>query len=333
MGQGKNTLLGDGDVSDRESAQVQVLSVPPLPSIDQGLRPCPSAEEFLLHNGLYDKYETDNFEQLWQVLEILYPGGTYDGHCIECERESTFRFDGSCTLGKPARDHEAEEQQIIFEGSARPPIFPQGIRALQANCARTHTHTQQFLIFVESELVGCEYDQILKVCIEKIGQRPAFGSTRIATTKKYVRILGKERLREFNKAIHLASHDVGIGAYTYLRRIFEGLLEDARIEASASEGWDEPRYQSGRVSDRIQLLRSHLPEFLSQHPELYSLLSKGIHELSDTECMLHFESLRVAIELILDQRIEHEERKKKIAEASGAIKRAASAVNSRSAAG
>jgi len=48
-------------------------------------------------------------------------------------------------------------------------------------------------------------------------------------------------------------------------------------------------------------------------------LSKGLHELSEDECLKHFSVVRLGIELILDQKIEERERQKKLDKASKAI--------------
>lgn len=54
---------------------------------------------------------------------------------------------------------------------------------------------------------------------------------------------------------------------------------------------------------------------------IYSVLSKGIHELSEEECLYSFEPLKLGIELILDEKKEIVERKKKIDEAKKSIQR------------
>jgi hypothetical protein len=108
----------------------------------------------------------------------------------------------------------------------------------------------------------------------------------------------------------------------YLRRIFESLVEEAHVAAKGDAGWDEEAYGRYRMSEKVGTLRAHLPPFLVEHPAMYSLLSKGIHELSEQECLKHFSTLRIGIELILDQRIEARERFQKISAAKAAIQKA-----------
>lgn len=93
---------------------------------------------------------------------------------------------------------------------------------------------------------------------------------------------------------------MGIGAFVYPRRIFEWAIEEAHKVASAKQGWDEAAYNTLRMSDKISMLHDHLPSFLVEHKSQYSILSKGIHELTEGACKSAFADVRLGIELILD---------------------------------
>lgn len=47
---------------------------------------------------------------------------------------------------------------------------------------------------------------------------------------------------------------------------------------------------------------------------LYSILSLGIHELKEEECLAFFEQLRGILEILLDERLENINKKKMIQE-------------------
>jgi hypothetical protein len=122
---------------------------------------------------------------------------------------------------------------------------------------------------------------------------------------RYRKALGKDRAAELARAVGLAAHGVGIGAYVYLRRVFESLVEEAhQLALTTSAGWDEKEYESSRMRERIQLLKPLLPPFLVEHPQLYNILSRGVHELAESECLSNFDALKCAITVILDERIE-----------------------------
>ncbi|MFI3135251.1 MAG: hypothetical protein QX197_00585 [Methylococcaceae bacterium] len=73
------------------------------------------------------------------------------------------------------------------------------------------------------------------------------------------------------------------------------------------------------MNEKIVILNSELPEFLVENKSMYSILSKGIHELSENECLAAFPVIKVGIEIILDDKLEKINREKKLEEAKKAI--------------
>ncbi len=116
-------------------------------------------------------------------------------------------------------------------------------------------------------------------------------------------------------------HGVGIGSFVYLRRIFERLIEEAHQAATTDASWDENVYVRSRMEEKIKILSPSLPSFLSQNWQIYSILSKGIHELSEQECAKYFDVVKGGVELILDQKIEEKERKEKAAALQSSIQK------------
>ncbi len=51
------------------------------------------------------------------------------------------------------------------------------------------------------------------------------------------------------------------------------------------------------------MLKGYLPQFMVDKKIIYGILSKGIHELSEKECLDFFDTLRESITLILEQKI------------------------------
>lgn len=60
--------------------------------------------------------------------------------------------------------------------------------------------------------------------------------------------------------------------------------------------------------------KGYLPSFIVENNGIYGILSKGIHELTEEECLAYFDCMRKSIELILDERLELLAKKKKIEE-------------------
>lgn len=177
-----------------------------------------------------------------------------------------------------------------------------------ATCVRTN----EVLFFYAS------YSPLTGI-FQKIGQFPSIADLHISKIRDYDKVLNKEKLKEFTKSIGLAANGVGIGSFVYLRRIFEDLIEEAFQKAKTDGAIDESQFGKLRMADKIESLKYYLPEFLIENKSLYSILSLGIHELKEDECLEYFETVKVGIELILDEKIEKYEKKRKIEEAKKRI--------------
>lgn len=141
-----------------------------------------------------------------------------------------------------------------------------------------------------------------KSAVTKVGQSVSIADISERDIRGYKKVLLGDSYREFNTAIGLASHGVGVGSFVYLRRIIENLIiKPAYEKAKVQAGWIDDVYQKSRFKDKIVLLQEFLPVFLVQNTPLYSVLSKGIHELSEDECKKYFPVVRACIELILTE--------------------------------
>lgn len=179
-------------------------------------------------------------------------------------------------------------------------------------CILTCVRTQEkFYVFIFNNIGNLE--------LQKIGQFPSIADFHISQIKKYDKVLAKDKLKEFTRGIGLAANGVGIGSFVYLRRIFEGLIEEAHLKAKAISDWDEDNYTLQKMSERIELLKDHLPAFLVENKSLYGILSVGIHSLKEEDCLAYFETVKVGIELILDEKVELYQKQKKIEDAKSKI--------------
>ena len=178
-------------------------------------------------------------------------------------------------------------------------------------CSRNSDHILEFVLKTENEI------------FQKIGQWPSIADLQIQDMKKYQKALG-DNYSEFSKAIGLSAHGVGIGSFVYLRRIFENLIELARKEAKEGARWDDALFCKSRMHEKIELLKDHLPSFLVENRIVYSILSVGIHELTEQQCLKYFEAIKLAIEIILDEKIENQLR----AEKSSAARKTLSSIKS-----
>jgi len=66
------------------------------------------------------------------------------------------------------------------------------------------------------------------------------------------------------------------------------------------------------MPEKMQLLTNHLPGFMVENANIYGILSKGLHELTEDECLTYFATVKTGIKLILDEEIARKEREANI---------------------
>ncbi|MFR1380703.1 MAG: hypothetical protein ACLSTJ_17310 [Clostridium neonatale] len=142
----------------------------------------------------------------------------------------------------------------------------------------------------------------------KIGQYPSRMEFE-RYIKEYSKVLSKENNRELNSAIGLAAHGIGAGAYVYLRRVFERLVFDIFNKEYEGEVTLD-QFNSEKMQDKLRILDIHFNDTINKKL-LYGILSKGIHELEESECKEYFNIVLQAILIILEGQLEKKEKDKR----------------------
>lgn len=251
----------------------------------------PTFPDFCLNIPLYSSFPFDNTD-LPKLRAIEFYKGHLDCYCLECKQLSVFTTDIGPAYGRSFEYYTSKHNEIIERH-----FF----------CSRDSSHELNF------------YFRIHNGTVTKIGQNPSMADLATYDIRKYSKVLGKERYAEFSRAVGLISHGVGIGSFVYLRRIIEQLIEEAHQIEMNSADWDEEQYIRSRMDEKIEMLKNALPDFLVDNKPIYSILSKGIHELEEQECLNSFHIVKVGIELILDEKLEELQRKDKIKQAEKGI--------------
>lgn len=284
----------------------------------------PALQDWLFSVGLYDGVLIDDDAARAFQRDMRLFTGKFDAYCVGCAQANT------PIQGSPLPSASEEKKQADLSAIALSPIGqPVTRRAprwsdrrfeVRFVCLRKGHVLSYFFGWTPSEKEG------ERGVIEKIGQTPSLADFGDAESSKYRELLGKEAFAEYRRGIGLFAHGIGIGSFVYLRRVFERLVEDSHAEAMRDEGWDEQAYRDGRMRERIALLAHHLPVALVEHADIYSILSKGLHELTEDECKRYFGTVKEGVDAILDdilagkQKAQHAARlRKAIAEARGEI--------------
>lgn len=231
-----------------------------------------------------------------QIVELMNNpiNVKFNSYCLECKEFRIFKYtDKASIIENWIKSHSRG-------------MFSAGIRYHEFECSLNNQHRLNFTFKVGKDF------------ITKIGQYPSAADLEVIP-KDYSKILDEEKQFEFKRSIGLKSFGVGIGSYVYLRRIIETLIKNAHDYASKSAQWDEEKYKSEDIKGRIKLLDKHLPKFLIENKKIYSILSKGIHELNETECIKYYDVLKNCIEMILDEQLESERKINKLESLSQAL--------------
>ena len=239
------------------------------------LEPPQSIQGFLFSAPLYAKCHIDKSDEKldYPAFNMFVETLVVDGHCVECRRLSTFHRT------------EGEVQRHRLDGF----LFGQLWWPFVLTCTRDSTHKIIFILRIEDSN------------IQKIGQFPSLADIANDESRTYRAVLTQSDAAELHKAIGLAAHGVGVGAFVYLRRVFERLVSSRFDTFKAEEGWKQDDFVGKRMDEKIEFLERHLPDFLVRNKKIYGILSKGIHELEDKECLNAFEMLKQAIFFILDE--------------------------------
>ena len=156
-----------------------------------------------------------------------------------------------------------------------------------------------------------------KIC--KVGQTPSIASVHIAQVHQYDKVLEKQDMKDLTRAIGLAANGIGIGSFVYLRRIFERLILNVANKMISDGSITQEQFDKSRMDEKISLIKSELPPFIVEQRNIYGIISKGIHQLSEEECLAMFDVMRISIELILDEKLEQYNKEKKIKQVKASI--------------
>jgi hypothetical protein len=263
-------------------------------------------EELLVSKGLYDSVDitVDDLAELEKYLsKSKYAGNTIDCFCVHCVTNRVFEYADS-----EVHDSTGMVRMNIFDdvnAKARKPkkeeIFNSYLNrryVLTYRCTRNKEHAILFDLIVSD-------DKIIK-----IGQYPSVADLVTPEIAKYKAILGKQ-YREFSKAVGLFAHGIGIGSFVYLRRIIENLVFDKYNQVADELGLSKEDFEHLKFDIKIETLKDYLPKVLVTNKNVYGIVSKGVHELSEEECREMFPYIKAGIELVLDDLLAEKERKEK----------------------
>ena len=268
-----------------------------------------SPESFFLQAPLYTYYSYDGNSNKHAeiILQLVDYGKPIDAYCPFCQKDSPFLPNRS-TIDRHISEFNPSAKEELRAIDKPLEILNTFICPRGAKLTNSDSHNIQIRWILHRSY------------IVKIMQYPSTYDISAGKIKKYNGILADYH-SEFSRAISLASNGVSIGAFVYLRRILEKLVEDAHTIEKQTPEWNEDEYNRSRFQDKIKSLSHQLPAFLVDNAKIYGLISKGVHELSEGECASMYPIMETSIELILNQKLHDEEQKEKEIEARANIQK------------
>lgn len=265
---------------------------------------------FLQASGLYDSIAIEE-ENVSDLIELLKGNIKISAYCKECEQERVFTMkpikyyfkagpEGNEEINCiPLGDEVSSLQDLIFSSKARTERkatdewkwinwqIADATRLMNFEfvCSMDEKHHLDFTVLANDS------------SFMKIGQYPSIADMTFPELDDYKHVISKQDRRELGTAIGLFANGVGAGSYVYLRRILERLVYQAK--KNAGDKIDNDAFEKARVADRIKMLKGYVPDILIQNTTIYGILSKGIHELSEEDCLKHFPVVRECIFQIL----------------------------------
>lgn len=263
---------------------------------------------FLLDSGLYASIFIEE-ENISDFIELVKGNVKISTYCKECEQERVFTM-------KPIKYYHMTGQEgnekITCESLGDRMSSMQDVMSI-AKIENKNTDAWELIKSNFADITRlmnfefiCSMDEkhhldftvlVNDNSFMKIGQFPSIADITFPGLDDYKHVISKQDRSELGTAIGLFANGVGAGSYVYLRRILERLVYQAK--ENAGDKVDNDSFENAKVADRIKMLEGYLPAILIQNTTIYGILSKGIHELSEEDCLNYFPVVKECIFQIL----------------------------------
>lgn len=267
---------------------------------------------FIITSSLYAEYTIENNPELEQLVQIFNKQDRFEMFCPECGDKKVFMYDGGfsdVTVKNICNGLHSPGSLTATSYIKYDPLENTDHMYFRFKCSLNESHKlEYFFVKRGSKII-------------KVGQYPSSADIDLPQASRYSAILGRQYYNELKRSIGLHSHGIGIGSFVYLRRIIEKLVYDTFKEAEAAGVLTEQQFEyqadgqhRNGMEEKIKLLKGFLPDLITDQPKIYGVVSKGIHELSEEECMKYFQVLKDGIVMILDDIVAKKEKERAAAE-------------------
>ncbi len=265
--------------------------------------------------GLYEKIKLSDYKELLDDNDEAFMG-----FCPECKRETTF---------KRSKWYEQKRRIINLSQVAYAPgeilktedeKSSDAINTMFSYNDSTGKVLEDGSLFIQEYVCGLDsrhrkYDIYYKCDkdIIKIGQYPSevdnVGNEYLDKVKRICdKAEAKEIVNYIKTALIMESYGYGIASLLYMRRAFEHLI-------AISEGKDKNDNTGVNMRERIKN-NQYLPEIIKGNARVYNVISEGIHNQTEEECMELFKILKAGVIILITKTYAYIEEKKQLEELS-----------------
>lgn len=267
--------------------------------------------EFLVNKGLYDEIEITQ-ENIFELSDLVGGHVKINVYCPECKEKRVFSceeiphyiiYDNNQILCNSLADEITSWQSVqkskgpgMSQIQTEPWTWKNNgiendtrIMVFKFICAMDNSHHLDYIVITNENKM------------KKIGQFPSFADLSFPELKEYKNVIGKENEKELKRAIGLYASGIGVGSFVYLRRIFERIIMTAGKNAIDDGNVTQEEFDRARIDEKIKMISMYIPKLLTENRIVYGIISKGIHELSEEECLEFFPVMKNFIIMILRQ--------------------------------
>lgn len=253
-------------------------------------------------------YKKIDFDVNWYTKLINVSDISINAFCDTCDAERVF----TANIYNYLRNTIGKDVIRLPGGS----VIPTSTENIKRQSLADRMQGKSYLLGFEMKCAKCgeiHYFSILltESFVVKIGQFPSYAHNETRSVKKYKNLISKY-YPELTRSINAYSQGMGVAAFVYLRRILEYLVEK-KFTGDKSLKFSEKLHE---VEKKEQIIPDELESIKNQ---IYSVLSKGVHEYEEDECAELYLAVRFVIERILDIELEKKNNQSKAKLAIAAI--------------
>lgn len=237
--------------------------------------------KLIMEGGVYSKIDEVNDTDMGCFNSLILFNGL-DLYCPQCKMNKTFVHEGT-------NDYHDLGTYIIKQRYGR-------VLSLVYVCPTCKEKLYLLFLYKNNSII-------------KLAQLPSLYDVSRDELKKYQKnnLIDKDSFSEIYKADICASQSYNVAAYTYLRRVFENILKNVFKDHKSEIGISNEDFIKLPMDEKLKLIKPFFAIEDDIYKPLYSLLSQGIHALTEEECRENYNLLKaIIVDILVEEKAKKE---------------------------